>query len=107
MIPSWYNNTDEAFDSKGAGQKKKDGKESKERIELPFEVLGFTPERKILIWHDGYLMPFSSAQLNKDDIGLLMEFTEKITFTLVKSQIIEEARDKGIIEESAIVISNS
>ena len=74
--------------------------EEREIIPLPFEVLGFTPERKILIWHDGYLMPFSVPQLRIDEIGLLMKYTKDIDAATVKNQIISEARSRGVIEDT-------
>lgn len=68
------------------------------KIELPFHVLGYTADRKILIWHEKHLMSFSISQLRADELSLLIKDVNK--FGEVKNRIIEEARNKGMIDET-------
>jgi hypothetical protein len=74
----------------------KNKNDAPEEIKLPFHVLGYTPERKILIWHKKHLMSFSVSQLRTDELGLLTDFQPDG----VKEKIIKEAREKGVIDEA-------
>ena len=82
-------------------QKKNPGREEStlDESDLPFHILGYTPDRKVLIWHKGHLMPFSTSQLRWDDLSLLMPVFDEDKETL-KLLIIDLARDKGIIDET-------
>jgi hypothetical protein len=66
--------------------------------ELPFHVLGYTPERKILIWHKGNLISIPVSQLRADELSLIVGPNIEIEF--LKSQIIKVAHENGLIDEA-------
>lgn len=78
-----------------------DDQVSQEELDLPFDVLGYSPDRKVLIWHKGHLMRFPINQLRVDELRLLIgpptegeEESKKI-----KNIIIDKAHEKGVIDE--------
>jgi hypothetical protein len=66
--------------------------------ELPFHVLGYNGERKILIWHNGHLMSIPVSQLKNDELSLIIGPGVEDEKAL-KTQIIEIAHRKGLIDE--------
>ena len=60
--------------------------------ELPFHVLGYNSERKILIWHKGHLMPIPVSQLREDELSLIVG--PEVEAESLKNQIIEVAHQK-------------
>ena len=65
--------------------------------ELPFHVLGYNSERKILIWHKGHLMPIPVSQLREDELSLIVG--PDVEANSLKTQIIEVAHQNGLIDE--------
>jgi hypothetical protein len=91
----------EAATKKRKPTTKKASKESndlEDDVELPFQVLGYTPERKIIVWHNGYLMTFTVSQLRSDEFGLFIDTQDKAD--KYKAKVIKEAREKGMIDET-------
>jgi len=65
--------------------------------ELPFHVLGYNSERKILIWHKGHLMSIPVSQLRTDELSLIVGLDFEAES--LKTQIIKVAHQKGLIDE--------
>jgi hypothetical protein len=84
-----------------AEEKLKSNNEQKE-IQLPFHILGFTLERKILAWFKGHLIFFSVSQLKVDELELFIKYPpdDEAFKSEIKNKIIQEARDKGVIDET-------
>ncbi len=72
----------------------------KTEIKLPFQILGFNAERKILAWYKGTLIFFSVSQLRIDELALFVDKLSDENKEEYKNKIIEEARGKGIIDET-------
>ena len=73
---------------------------TEEEITLPFKILGFSTERKILAWFKGSLMFFTVSQLRADELSLFIKYKDDKHKENVKNKIIQEARDKGIVDET-------
>lgn len=72
-----------------------------EKLELPFDVLGYSLDRKILIWHKGYLMRFPINQLRLDELRLLLgpPSENEDRAKQIKNVVIDKAYEKGVIDE--------
>lgn len=68
-------------------------------VDLPFHVLGYTKERKVLIWHKGHLIDIPVNQIRKDELSLILGPISDKELTPLKNRIIEEAHSKGLIDE--------
>lgn len=78
-------------------------------INLPFHVLDFNSQIKILIWHKGKILPMLPNQLKPDDLKLFVGdilVPEEIEggskspnpYTKIKDRIISLAHTKGLID---------
>ena len=65
--------------------------------ELPFHVLGYNSERKVLLWHKGHLMHLQVSQIRADELALIVgpDFEAES----LKNKIIEAAHNKGLVDE--------
>lgn len=68
-----------------------------QQVKLPFQVIGTSPDSKILIWHKGHLKHVPVSQLKEDDLELSIK--PPFDAIAVKAQIIRTAREKGIINQ--------
>ena len=66
---------------------KAEEKPVQEEIKLPFKILGFSAERKILAWFKGSLMFFTVSQLRADELSLFIEYTDDKHKEQVKNKI--------------------
>jgi hypothetical protein len=67
---------------------------------LPFEILGFTKNHEILVWHEGQIVKFKHSELNPRVLQLYT--TVDGDFKQLINAIISKARSRGLVEtESA------
>lgn len=64
---------------------------------LPFEVLGYTPKRKIVINHQGHMFDFGLNQLNAENLSLLVG--NNYDFAKLRAEIINLAHEKGVLDD--------
>jgi len=73
---------------------------------LPFRILGHNAKKEILIWQNGRLIALAAGRLNKDELRLLVGgksqwFQIPDGDRLLKNRLIDEAREKGFIDDEA------
>jgi hypothetical protein len=77
-----------------------------EEISLPFHILGYNSQHQILIWQNGRLLALASTHLNRNELRLLVGgqskwFQMPDGDQLLKNRLIDEARERGFIDDQA------
>jgi hypothetical protein len=77
-----------------------------EEIPLPFRILGYNTQHQILIWQNGRLLSLPATHLNKNELRLLVGgqskwFQMPDGDQLLKNKLIDEARERGFIDDEA------
>ncbi len=75
-----------------------------EEIPLPLHILGYNAQHQILIWQNGRLLALSTTYLNKNELRLLVGgqskwFQMPDGDQLLKNRLIDEARERGFIDD--------
>jgi len=67
-------------------------------IALPFKVLGYTSEMKVILWKDGKLIQIPADRLRPNVLMLLVGNLKDKQYKNVKNAILSKAYEKGIVD---------
>lgn len=90
---------DALIDESVAPKKQKDNAP----IKLPFEVLGYNADNKILIWHNGRVKRFTTLQIRAGELEILARSIARNEE--FKTEVIELANQKGEIDDEELTKS--